>query len=350
MHELVGAIHVHSVYSDGSGTVREITAAAARAGLDFLVLTDHDTRRAAEDAWQGWRDGVLVVVGVEVTCSHRTHVVVLGEADVRGLRFKPLRRVLFDLTRQGARALVAHAHPAHIMGISLKAGPLHEWEIPGFAGVELWSLMHDVCDRLTPWRIPSFPYTWRRRISGPHPETVAHWDRITQDRRFVAIGSLDNHAVAVPVVGKRILPYEEPFRALRTHVLVDEAPAGETGDADRVVEAILAGRCFIALDETAEAGGFRFEGRPEDGGEPLAMGEERTWTGAVRLAVRSPHPARLLLRRNGRVAAEADEADALDHRAEGPGVYRAEAHLAGLPWVYTNPIYLRAEAPPEPRS
>jgi len=349
MHERVGAIHLHSVYSDGSGTLREITAAAARAGLDYLIMTDHDTRRAAADGWQGWRDGVLVVVGVEVTCRDRTHVVVLGEADVTGLRFKPLRRVLFDLARQGARALVAHAHPAHIMGISLKAGALHEWEIPGFTGVELWSLMHDVCDGLTPWRIPSFPYTWRRRIGGPHPETIAHWDRITQDRRFVAIGSLDNHAVAMPVVGKRILPYEEVFRALRTHVLVDEA-AGEADEADRLIRAILAGRCFIALDETADARGFRFEARPEAGGETIHMGDERIGAGPVHLAVRSPQPARLLLRRDGQVVAEVGDADALDHRAEAPGVYRAEAHLAGLPWVYTNPIYLRPEPPPEPPS
>jgi len=343
MHELIGAIHIHTVYSDGSGTLREVTAAAACAGLDFLILTDHDTRQARADGWQGWHDGVLVVVGVEVSCQNRTHVVVLGEADARGLRFKPLRRVLFDLTRQGAWALVAHAHPAHIMGISLKAGPLHEWEIPGFTGVELWSLMHDVCDGLTPWRIPSFPYTWRRRIGGPHPDTVAHYDRITQERRFVAIGALDNHAIAMPVVGKRILPYEEPFRALRTHVLLAEAPAGRPDDADRLIRAIVEGRCFIALDETADARGFRFEGRPEAGAETLVMGEEQTWTGPVHLAVRSPRAARLLLRQDGDVVAEADEADALDHRAEAPGVYRAEAHLSGLPWVYTNPIYLRGK-------
>jgi hypothetical protein len=345
MPELVGAIHVHSLYSDGSGTVREITTAAARAGLDYLILTDHDTRRAAEDGWEGRHDGVLVVVGVEISCRDRTHVVVMGEADAVGLRFKPLRRVLFDLTRQGASPFVAHAHPAHIMGISLKAGALHEWEIPGFAGVELWSLMHDICDGLTPWRIPSFPYTWQRRIGGPHPDTLAHYDRITQDRRFVAIGALDNHAIAVPVVGKRILPYDEVFRALRTHVLCDGPDAGAVDRAE-LVRSILAGRCFIALDLAADARGFRFDAVPAGGGPAIAMGEERPWDGPVDLSVRSPRPARLLLRRNGDVVAE-DEADALDHHAEAPGVYRAEAWLDGRPWVYTNPIYLRAGAMPE---
>jgi hypothetical protein len=32
----------------------------------------------------------------------------------------------------------------------------------------------------------------------------------------------------------------------------------------------------------------------------------------------------------------------LTFRAEVPGVYRVEAAYEGKPWVYTNPIYLRA--------
>jgi len=38
---VAGAYHVHSARSDGSGTVDDIAAAAARAGLRFVLLTDH---------------------------------------------------------------------------------------------------------------------------------------------------------------------------------------------------------------------------------------------------------------------------------------------------------------------
>ena len=340
MHEVVGAIHLHSCYSDGSGTLRDITAAAARAGIDFVVLTDHDTLAPATDQWQGWHDGVLLVTGAEITCRERSHVVVLGAADVEQLRWKPLRRVLFDLANQGAAAFVAHAHPAHIMGISLKAGELVDWEVPGFTGVELWSFMHDVCDGLTPWRMPSFLYSWREYIRGPHPDTMAHWDRITQQRCFPAIGALDNHAIVVPVVGKRFLPYEEGFRTLRTHVFCQEW-TGTAADADRLVEAICAGRALLALDLLADGRGFVFEA--DWAGQTLGMGEERTWAGPAALRVRSPQAAHLVLVRDGVRVAEA-QADALDYRAETPGVYRAEAYLDGRPWIFTNPIYLR---PPE---
>lgn len=48
MPEIVGNLHLHTTASDGTGTHDEVAAAAARAGLDFIVYTDHNT----------WVDGV----------------------------------------------------------------------------------------------------------------------------------------------------------------------------------------------------------------------------------------------------------------------------------------------------
>jgi len=227
------------------------------------------------------------------------------------------------------------------MGYPLKASEVAEWEIPGFAGVELWSFMHDICHRLTPWRIPSFLYTWRGRVRGPDVGSVAHWDRMTQTKRFSAIGALDNHAITVPVVGTQILPYEEGFRTLRTHVFCEEL-SGEADDAEPVTGALAEGRAFMALDMIANARGFRFEEIPQGrtSGERLSIGDERVWTGPVRLGVRSPVEADLALLRNGATAARA-EGKELEFLAAEPGVYRVEARLDGRPWVYTNPIYLR---------
>jgi hypothetical protein len=339
MPEYVGAIHLHSCYSDGSGTVREIAAAGCRAGLDFLILTDHDTLRPRDDGWQGWHDGVLVIVGVEITCPRRSHVVVLDAKLVAGLRFKPLRRLLFDLQNQGATAFVAHAHPASIMGYSMKAGELLDWEVPGFTGVELWSLMHDICNGLTPWRAPAFLRNWHRYVRGPHPDTLNHWDRITQDRQFPAVGSLDNHAINLPVIGRQVLPYEECFRTLTTHVLAEELDGGPA-DVDRILSAIVRGRAFIAMDLWASARQFSFEAFPGGDVAPLILGDEAAWTGPMTLRVRSPAAARLTLLCNGKPVAETEGA-LLEWRADRPGVYRVQAYHQGRPWVFTNPIYLR---------
>ena len=45
-----GAYHVHSQRSDGTGTLDEVAAAAARAGLQFVVVTDHGDGTRAPDA------------------------------------------------------------------------------------------------------------------------------------------------------------------------------------------------------------------------------------------------------------------------------------------------------------
>ena len=62
-------LHTHSVASDGTETPGEVVGAAARAGLDVVALTDHDTTVGwAEAATAGKATGVTVVRGVEMSC------------------------------------------------------------------------------------------------------------------------------------------------------------------------------------------------------------------------------------------------------------------------------------------
>src|ERR1700750_1490286 len=58
-----GVIHIHTIRSDGRGTPDEVAAAAARAGLKFIVLTDHGDATRVPDA-PSYRHGVLCLDGV----------------------------------------------------------------------------------------------------------------------------------------------------------------------------------------------------------------------------------------------------------------------------------------------
>ena len=49
MFEYVGALHIHTIFSDGTGTVKEIAEAADEVGLDYIILTDHNTLRALNE-------------------------------------------------------------------------------------------------------------------------------------------------------------------------------------------------------------------------------------------------------------------------------------------------------------
>src|ERR1041385_5571797 len=75
--ELVyGAYHIHSSQSDGTGSVEEIADAAARAGLRFVILTDHGAATRPLEPAQ-YRHGVLCIDAAEIG-TRAGHVVALN--------------------------------------------------------------------------------------------------------------------------------------------------------------------------------------------------------------------------------------------------------------------------------
>ncbi|WP_199424637.1 PHP domain-containing protein [Actinotalea solisilvae] len=62
-------LHTHSVASDGTDAPGALVAAAARAGLDVVALTDHDTTRGWAEAEAAVPEhGVALVRGAEISC------------------------------------------------------------------------------------------------------------------------------------------------------------------------------------------------------------------------------------------------------------------------------------------
>src|SRR5687768_6802562 len=59
-----GAIHIHTNRSDGQGSLDDVAAAAARAGLKFVVTTDHGDATVPPEP-PAYRSGVLCIDAVE---------------------------------------------------------------------------------------------------------------------------------------------------------------------------------------------------------------------------------------------------------------------------------------------
>jgi predicted metal-dependent phosphoesterase TrpH len=65
-------LHTHSSASDGTETPAQVMAAAARAGLDVVALTDHDSTAGWDEAASAAREvGVVLVRGTEVSARSR---------------------------------------------------------------------------------------------------------------------------------------------------------------------------------------------------------------------------------------------------------------------------------------
>ncbi|MQA10810.1 MAG: PHP domain-containing protein [Pseudonocardiaceae bacterium] len=61
-------LHTHSTASDGTDSPAELVAAASRAGLDAVALTDHDTTAGWAEASAALPPGLRLVPGAELSC------------------------------------------------------------------------------------------------------------------------------------------------------------------------------------------------------------------------------------------------------------------------------------------
>ena len=64
--ERIGVVHIHTVASDGSGTIPEVVAAGHEADLSFLAITDHNVSMKASDVANISPD-FAIVSGEELT-------------------------------------------------------------------------------------------------------------------------------------------------------------------------------------------------------------------------------------------------------------------------------------------
>lgn len=349
MVEIVANLHMHTPYSDGELHRHDIAAAAARAGLDAVVITDHNVlvRGAA-----GYDERVLVLIGEEVhDCTRQpqaSHLLVYG-ADEELAPYAGDPQALIDQAGR-RRGLTFLAHPFE------KSSPLHhdlaaisweDWHARRFTGLELWNTMTELKSRL--WSAPAavfaafFP-AWV--IFGPFRQTLEKWDELLNDGgRVVAIGNADAHGTpyAIGPLRRAVLPYDYLFGCVNTHLLIDRPLARDLAlDQSLIYGALRAGHCFVGYDRIGPTRGFTFTAH--SGMDRFVMGDEFARRGVNRFEVRCPAAGVIRLLCNGQVVAQVVGQE-LDYMAIEPGVYRVEVYrfyrLANRGWIFSNPIYVR---------
>lgn len=319
MHDLSCVVHLHSLHSDGTGTVEEIARAGARAGVDVVLLTDHDVM-AAEP---GWYDDVLVLVGCEVSPKGRDHYLAFGlpePIDHRGMDGAEIARAV-----RAAGGFGFAAHPFSRGSERFRQKPMPYDDLSEVDGIEVWSFVSDLVEHVGGLRAAlRFLAAPERLVTGPPEENLRRWDSLNRDRPVIAIGGIDAHQFGKRLPGGvvlRLMGYARSFRQLRTHVWVDELPTGDVEhDQAQVLEALRSGRCYIAVDHLAPPAGFRF------------------WADSAGVHTQVPRPASLRLLRDGVEVASRDNAAELDHDASVAGSYRVEARLGGRVWILSNPV------------
>ncbi|NIS82061.1 MAG: hypothetical protein GTO14_18060 [Anaerolineales bacterium] len=352
IYEYAGNPHVHSTYSDGHKTHDEIAYAAIQAGLDFVVVTDHNVW---VDGMDGYRflgkNRVLLLTGEEIHDQARdpqkNHMLVFeAHQELAPLAQEP-QELIQAVKSVGGYTFIAH--PTDPAALEFGEDDLSwvDWEIEGYTGLELWNYMSEFKSHLSSLPVALYyAYNPTRSAAGPFPDVLERWDNLlSAGSRIVAIGGADAHGAPHRrgPLKREILPYEFLFRGVNTHVLTSEPLSGDLDvDRRRLFHSISHGRCFVGFDLPASTRGFRFSAQGDRG--QVLMGESIKTRFGVTLQIKLPQRAYIRLIRNGEVIETWDFSENAVCTVTTPGAYRAEAHIEykgrRCGWIFSNPIYV----------
>jgi len=263
--ELIGALHVHTQRSDGAGTVDEVAAAAAAAGLQFVVLADHgDATRPADPP--RYLSGVLCIDGVEVG-STAGHYLALGldRAAPYPLGGEP-RDVVDDVRRLGGFGIVTHPDSPR------EALRWRAWSAPvdGLEWLNADSEWRDESRRSLARALATYFFRPPEVIASlfDRPATLERWDALSQRRRVMAVAGHDAHAriglsrddePAADEFALRLPSYAAMFRAFAQRVRLVEPMKGDARlDARLVLRALQAGHGYTVIDAYASPARLTF--------------------------------------------------------------------------------------------
>lgn len=365
MVELAGNMHVHTRYSDGEKWHRAVAEDAIAAGLDFIIVTDHNVLvRGVEGYVETDRGRVLMLIGEEVHSVRRrpqaSHFLAYGvEKELATYAADPQQ--LIDETRSsGGYGFLAHPHEKELAVVHSEDLGWHDWDIEGFHGFEIWNYMSSVKNEIhkrieaSRWKsklAQQLHAIWiglhpERYLSGADPDTLALWDDfLSRGARMTAVGNSDAHGTPMSLgpIKREIYPYEFLFRAVNTHILLDKPLSDDVADDKRrIIQAIGEGQSWIGYDMPASTAGFRFTVQGNRNG---SIGSEMSLGAGATLQISAPARCRIRVIRHGEVMAEVDSATNLTYIPIEPGAYRVECYLPferrEVGWIYSNPIYLR---------
>lgn len=349
MFEYVGAIHIHSVFSDGTGQVEEIAGYANEVNLDYIILTDHNTLRALKEGFEKYYGNTLLIVGCEINDKeNKNHYLAIGLKESISTRL-PAKDYVSKVEELGGIGFIAHPHEKRTTFETHPPYPWTDWEIDNFTGIEIWNHMSEWIETLTDENKYAHFIHPLKTIEKPCDETLEVWDELNLKRKVIGIGGVDAHAHKVNLLGMwdfEVFPYKVLFKAIRTHVFTEMQLHKSNDfnnveyDKKQILGALKEGRCFFSNYNIADAQGFRFFA--ESGNKIFQMGDSVLIENLpVKLKVFLPvqaekHPEIILIR-NGKPVDRVNNTESGFNVAEN-GVYRVEIKLGNKAWIFSNHI------------
>jgi len=334
--EIQGAYHIHSVHSDGRKTIDEISELASQAALDFIIITDHGNPNKESLAEQGWKAGVLVLVGSELS-TNRGHLVALGFNPPDQPFSRVAERAVEEITAAGGMSIIAHPDSK----VRWTWGPQVE-----YSGIEIlnsYSPPQKNFVSMIPY-LPLLlvrPHYWLLKILDAPVNNLKRWDELNTTHPVHGFFAIDAHLLYRPLL---------TFFHLHLRLRQPLSPSFEEA-REQVNSVLKKGRFYCAIEAAAEARGFRFWAETEEGNIP--MGSRTQFRSPLRLRIKAPFPfaKEIHLIHDGKKILSSNQKN-ISYEVTEPGIYRVEVYLRersplgkNVPWIISNSILLRRDQP-----
>jgi hypothetical protein len=291
MHELVINLHMHTIYSDGSGTYPELGQAALKTGVDVLLVTDHNILVKGVDAYfRNEKKQALVLACEEIHDQNRkpqkNHLLVFGTDQELASLAKNPQILINKVISLGGLCFIAHPVDPAMPAFGEADLSWEDWSVSGFTGIELWNGFSEL-KTIAKGKLDAIIYAFFPKAipHWPLPKTIHIWDDLLSNgQRVVAVGGSDAHAqhLSLGPIHKTIFPYEYHFSTINTHVFTPMPLTGNLSqDRKMIFGALAAGHCFIGYDLPAQTRGFHFTAKGRD--SSAIRGDKISNDGAVRL-------------------------------------------------------------------
>lgn len=351
--EVVVNLHMHTRYSDGSGLHKDIAAAAIKAGVDVVIVTDHNILvHGFEGYYKEKNKKILMLIGEEIHDQgldpQKNHLLVFGAHRELAVFAENPQNLINQAREAGGLSFLAHPNDPEAKAFKEIDISWVDWSVQNYTGIELWNALSEL-KTIVPTKLHGVFYAFFPAFVArqPIPNTLAKWDELlSTGQRVTAIGGSDAHALDIRLgpIHRVIFPYEFHFRTINTHALLSGPLTGDvTSDRTLLYKSLAAGHCFVGYDLPAATRGFRFTAQGRDAS--VSMGDEIPAKGGVTLQAKLPSHAEILLLKDGQVIQTWKNKISCAHITTEPGVYRIEAYRKYLGkrrgWIYSNPIYVR---------
>lgn len=335
-YKYFGAIHIHTLYSDGSGNIETITNSAKKAGLDWIIITDHNNF----DVQEGGINGIYVIKGEEISPDYGNHYIALGINKLIPPSDNCQDNV--DMVKiNGGFGFAAHPDESE------QRKNLHKplkWTdkniIPD--GIEIWNLFSQWGDKYDERNIFTMAYSYlfkQNLITKPYQKTLEWWDELNNKNGKIvpAISGSDAHEFKISkyIIPVKVLSYEYSFKTILNQIYLKEELSQNFEKAkEQILNALKNGNNIIAnvsVCKDVPKISISSSNTTVQCGETLKL-DNNTY-----INVECKRKIKITVVKDG-IKINTTNSKKLKLKLSESGKYRVETELNGKGFAYSNPI------------